>query len=65
VFSEMWRNWHGEESCHGYPVTDELNVHADVRRDFAVPITCSLEFVETVFESVLVAGAKREMRQRT
>lgn len=43
-----------DEGSNANPIGDEIDVHADVGSDFTVPITNDLEFVEAVFERILV-----------
>lgn len=40
-------------------VQDEVDVHSLVDGDFAIPVTCALEVVETGFHSVVVHSVNK------
>ena len=56
VFSKMRSDGKDKEGGGLNPPLDEGTVHPDVRGDFTVPVSCGLEFVETVLESIFVVG---------
>ena len=47
----------GEQRGGADPVHDEVNVHADVARNLAVPVTRALIVVEAKLEGILVVHA--------
>ena len=54
MFCEMRSNGGNQKGSRANPVEDKVGVHADVGSDFAVPITNTLEIIETKFKSIFV-----------
>lgn len=52
-----------EECGDANPIMDRLGVHVEVGRDFAVPVSDDLHFVETVFEGVFVVGSEGRFKK--
>jgi hypothetical protein len=56
VLGKVGCNGCDQECSDAHPVQDEFRMHTDVGCDLAIPITGALEFVETIFECILVVG---------
>lgn len=60
MFGKVGRQRSNEECRSADPVEDEISMHTDAARsDFAVPVSCTLEFVEAIFQGILVVRAIR------
>ena len=57
VFSEVRGDWCDKQRRDANPVSYELSVHADISSDFTIPVTGSLQFVETELQSSFVVSA--------
>lgn len=57
MFGEMRRDRADEQGTDPDEMFDQVNVHTDVDGDVAISITSRLDFVEPVFESVLIIGS--------
>ena len=64
MFCKVRCDGRGEKGGATDPVQDELDMHANVRCHLAIPVTGSLELVETVLQGIFVVGAATSGMER-